>query len=133
MLATSLLKVRKLNNLVRVIMIFAPLCMQTETVTRHGENLIMNQVRLLHKIVSDIISVISPPPPGHTSYPKRKLETLFSPQLGDEEWLGSGNTSYPGLPRSAAGLMSDVTLQRISFVCRGLIMREMSGPTMRAQ
>ena len=37
-LATSLLKVRKLNNLVRVIMIFAPLCMQTETVRRHGEN-----------------------------------------------------------------------------------------------
>ena len=34
----------------------------------------------------DIISVISPPP-GHTSYPKRKLEKLFSPQLGDEEWL----------------------------------------------
>ena len=34
----------------------------------------------------DIILVISPPP-GHTSYPKRKLEKLFSPQLGDEEWL----------------------------------------------
>lgn len=47
-LASSLLKVRKLNNLVRVIMIFAALCMQTEHVTRHGGNLIMNQVRLFH-------------------------------------------------------------------------------------
>ena len=50
--------------------------------------------------MSDIISVISPPPPGHTSYPKRKLETLFSPQLGDEEWLGSGTLvtlDSPGL------------------------------------
>ena len=43
-LASSLLKLRKLNNLVRVIMIFAALCMQTEHVTRHGRNLIMNQV-----------------------------------------------------------------------------------------
>ena len=39
-LASSLLKVRKLNNLVRVIMRFAPLSMQTERVTRHRENLI---------------------------------------------------------------------------------------------
>ena len=94
-LASSLLKVRKLNNLVRVIMRFAPLSMQTERVRRHGGNLITTRVRILFYdaaqwtltwLVCDIISVISPP--GHTSYPKRKLEKLFSPQLGDEEWLG---------------------------------------------
>ena len=76
--------------------------------------------------MSDIISVISPPPPGHTSYPKRKLQKLFSPQLGDEEWLGpllANVTPQPGLLPVWCDILS---LQLImSCLCRGLIMREM--------
>ena len=73
--------------------------------------------------MSDIISVISPPPPGHTSYPKRKLQKLFSPQLGDEEWLGpllANVTPQPGLPPVWCDIL---TLQLMSCLCRGLIMR----------
>ena len=80
-----------------------------------------------HWLVCDIISVISPP--GHTSYPKRKLEKLFSPQLGDEEWLGQllANVTIDstGLKPVWWSHLAANTL----FMCRGILLREMGGNT----
>ena len=97
-LASSLPKVRKLNNFGQShYEICSTQYADWECQKARGEFDINTRVWILFyyaakwtltKIVCDIISVISPPPPGHTSYPKRKLGKLFSPQLWDEEWLG---------------------------------------------